>query len=139
MAMLALAATFVFGAAGQASADPYTLKRSIENLTQWPLDLLLSPVVAGKTVYDNMNNISDSPGVRIVYPVPGFAWNTCVQGFTAVLRGVTGIIELVPGVVLLFSDAELEPIFDVVEDQDALVDYETDIFWVKFGIRYTAG
>lgn len=137
LAMLALAITFVFGAAGKASADPYTLKRSIENLSQFPLDLVLSPVVAGRTIYNNMNNIGDTTGVRIFYPVPGFFWNTFVQGAASVLRGVTGVIEFVPGVVLLFSDAELDPIFDPVEDQDALVDYETDFFWLKFGVTYT--
>ncbi|MCP5060653.1 MAG: hypothetical protein GY937_28485 [bacterium] len=139
LAMLALAATFVFGAAGKASADPYILKRSIENLSQWPLDLALSPIVAGQTVYNNLNTIGDSPGVRIAYPLPGYVWNTFVQGATSVLRGVTGVIELVPGMVLFFSDAELDPIFDVVEDQDAIVDYETDFFWLKFGVTYTSG
>ncbi|MCP3983076.1 MAG: hypothetical protein GY723_01730 [bacterium] len=139
IAMLALAATFVFGAAGKASADPYTLKRSIENLSQWPLDLALSPIVAGKTVYNNLNSIGDSPGVRIAYPLPGFLWNTFVQGAASVLRGVTGVIEFVPGVALFFTDAEIDPIFDPVEDQDALVDYETDFFWLKFGVTYTSG
>ena len=125
--------------AAPAAADTDTLKRSIENLTQFPLDVAMSPVVAGYSIYQNMNSISDSPGVRIAYPVPGFFWNTMVQGGAGILRGVSGLIELVPGMVLLFSDAESDPMFDPADENDALVDYETDFFWVKFGINYTSG
>ncbi len=136
--MLALAMTFVLGAAGKASADAYTLKRSIENMTQWPLDLALSPIVAGQTIRNNMESIGDSPGVRMFYPVPGYFWNVFVQGSTSVLRGITGVIELPIGLAILPLDAEFDPIFDPADEQDALVDYETDFFWVKFGITYTS-
>ena len=125
--------------AAPAAADTETLKRSIENLTQFPLDVALSPVVAGYTIYQNMNSIEDSPGVRIFYPIPGFAWNTMVQGAAGILRGMTGLIEFVPGIVLLFSDAEFEPLFDPADENDALVDYETDFYWLKFGVNYTSG
>jgi hypothetical protein len=119
------------------SASPETLKRSVENLTQWPLDLVLSPVVAGKTVYQNLQDIDDSDAVRVAYTVPGFAWVTFVQAGTAVLRGVTGVFELVPGLGLLFFEADLDPLFDAAEDNEALVDYETPVYDFKFGISYT--
>lgn len=120
------------------SPSPSTLKRSLQNLTQWPLDVVLSPVVAAKDIITNLQEIDDSLAVKIFYPVPGWVWNTMVQGGAGVLRGVTGVIEFVPGVILLpFPDAELDPLFDVAEDQDGLVQWENGVFDIKFGISYT--
>lgn len=132
-----LALAFTVLAASPMAATPDTLKRSIENITQFPLDFALAPVVAAQSVYTNMNDIGDSPGVRLFYPIPGFFWNSFVQGGAAILRGITGVIEFLPGLALLFTDAELDPIFDIADDQEGLVDYETDFFYVKFGISYT--
>ena len=122
-----------------ASATPATLKRSVENLTQWPLDLALSPVVAGNTIYNNLSSVDDSTGVRIAYPIPGFIWTTSVQVGAAVLRGVTGVFELLPGLILLPLDADLDPLFDPAVENSALVDYDNPVYHVKFGTNYTAG
>jgi hypothetical protein len=120
-----------------AGASPKTLKRSVENLTQWPLDVATAPVVSGWTIYRNMRDIGDSTAVRIFYPVPGFAWNTMVQVGAGVLRGVTGAIELVPGLVLLPFDADLDPLFDPSLDNEALVNWENGIYDVRFAVDYT--
>jgi hypothetical protein len=122
-----------------ADASPATLKRSIENLTLFPIDLVLSPVVAGRTVVRNLQDVDDSELVRIVYPIPGFAWVTTVQIGAAVLRGVTGAFELLPGIGLFFFDADLDPLFDPADENEALVDFETPIYHVRFGIDYTSG
>ncbi|MGI9433150.1 MAG: hypothetical protein ACR2PQ_13095 [Myxococcota bacterium] len=120
------------------SPSPSTLKRSLQNLTQWPLDVVLSPVVAARDIVVNMQEIEDSLAVKIFYPIPGFAWNTMVQGGAGVLRGVTGVIELVPGVILFpFPDAEFGPLFDPAEDNDGLVRWENGIYDLNFGISYT--
>jgi hypothetical protein len=120
------------------SASPETLKRSVENLTLWPLDLVLSPVVAGKTVYQNMRDIDDSTAVRIAYPVPGFIWVTFVQSFSSVLRGVTGAFEFLPGLGLLPFEADLDPLFDPADENEALVDVESPVYDLRFGINYTS-
>jgi hypothetical protein len=137
LATAALAAGLLCLPAAPADASPKTLKRSVENLTQWPLDVAASPVVAGWTIYRNMRDIGDSTAVRIVYPVPGFAWNTMVQIGAGVLRGVTGIIEFVPGIVLLPFDADLDPLFPPSIENDALVSWENGYFDVKFAVDYT--
>jgi len=134
----ALAALVALAAAG-ASATPATLKRSVQNLTQWPLDLALSPVVAVKTVYENLNSIDDSTGVRIAYPIPGVIWTTAVQVGASVLRGVTGVFELIPGLILLPFDADMDPLFDPAEENPALVDFDNPVYHVKFGTNYTTG
>jgi hypothetical protein len=123
--------------AAPADASPKTLKRSIENLTQFPLDIVASPVVASYSVYRNMKDIGDSTAVRIFYPVPGVAWNTMVQIGAGVLRGVTGALELLPGIVLLPFEADLDPLFDPAIDNEALVNWENGIYDVKFAVDYT--
>jgi hypothetical protein len=123
--------------AAPAAASPKTLKRSIENLTQWPLDVATAPVVSVWTIQRNMREIGDSTAVRIFYPVPGFMWNTMVQVGAGVLRGVAGVLELGPGIVLLPFDADLDPLFDPSLDNDALVDWQNGIYDVRFAVDYT--
>lgn len=123
--------------AAPAAASPQTLKRSIENLTQWPLDVATAPVVSAWTIQRNLRDIGDSTLVRIAYPVPGFFWNTMVQVGAGVLRGVAGVLELGPGVVLLPFEADLDPLFDPSLDNEALVDWENGIYDVKFAVDYT--
>jgi hypothetical protein len=132
-----LAAGLLALPAAPADASPKTLKRSVENLTQWPLDAAMSPVVSGYSIYKNMRDIGDSTAVRIFYPVPGYAWNVMVQVGASVLRGVTGVIEFVPGIVLLPFDADLDPLFDPSIDNEGLVTWENGIYDVKFGVDYT--
>ncbi len=131
------AVALVLGLAAPAAAGPETLKRSVENLTQWPLDIVATPIVAGKSIVTNLQSVEDSPGVRIAYPVPGYLWNVMVGWGASVLRGVTGVLELIPGVVLLFLDADMDPLFDPADENDALVDWENGIYDVKFGVDYT--
>ena len=138
LALVGAVFALLFMVSSPVSAGPETLKRSVENLTLWPLDLVLSPVVAGQTVYTNLQDIGDSTAVRIAYPVPGFVWVTFVQTGTAVLRGVAGAFELLPGIGLLPFDAELDPIFDPVEDNEALVEFDWPVYRLKFGVNYTS-
>ena len=138
LALVGAVLALVFVVSSPVSASPQTLKRSVENLTQWPLDLVLSPVVAGKTVYTNLQDIDDSTAVRVAYPVPGFAFVTFVQAGSAVLRGVTGVIEFLPGLGLLFFETDLDPLFDPANDNEALVNFENPVYNFKFGISYTS-
>jgi hypothetical protein len=123
--------------ASPSGATPATLKRSIENLTQWPLDAALAPVTSGVSVYRNMQTIDDSTAVRVFYPLPGYVWNVIVIWGASALRGVAGVLELGPGVVLLFTDADLSPIFDIPGKNPGLVNFETGIYDFNFAIDYT--
>lgn len=134
-----------------AQASPETLERSLSNLLQSPLDVMLAPVVAGRTLYNNLRDINDTPGVRLFYTVPGYCWLTGLQFGAAVLRGVSGALELLPGLILLPLDTDLDALFDPADRGGAMVELENPlnesesfvryiplITWnVKFGIRYT--
>jgi hypothetical protein len=137
MMSVALAAGCLAFAAAPAGASPQTLKRSIQNMTQAPLDIAASPVTSGVAIYRNMVSIGDSTAVRIVYPIPGFAWNTMVNIGAGVLRGVTGIMEFPIGIALLPFDADIDPLFDPAEDQEGLVNWENGIYDVNFAVDYT--
>lgn len=135
--VLALALALVAGTPGTAQATGETLKRATSNLLMAPFDMVLSPIVAGKTMYTNMREVEDSTAVRIGYAVPGYVFLTGVQLGAATIRAISGVLEFVPGVGLLFFDTDLDPLYDPVESSDALVDYDTRFLHMKFGIDYT--
>jgi hypothetical protein len=126
----------ILGAPRVGLASPHTLQRSVENILFAPADLLLSPVVAGRVIHENLQNTDDSLAVKVIFLVPGFLWNTAVQAGAAILREVTGLIEVVPGVVLLPLEADLPLLFAPAEHGAALVDVDTPALRVKFGVDY---
>jgi hypothetical protein len=125
-------------AAAPAQATPETLKRSISNILFGPFDVALAPVVAAKTVYDGVRFIDDSLAVRLFYPVPGVIWNTGIVAGVGVIREMTGLLELIPGLLLFFSKDDLDPLLAPAEDSDALVEIENDFLPIRFGVLYTA-
>ncbi len=121
-----------------AQAGTETLSRSVTNMLFGPMDVVTSPVVAGRGIVTNLQDIDDTTGVRVAYTVPGFFWYTGVTIGAGVIRTATGILELIPGLVLLPFDTELTPLMPPVQDASALVDIENDYFPIKFGIDYTS-
>jgi hypothetical protein len=125
------------GAPGTAHATGETLKRATGNLLMGPLDMVLSPVVAGKTIVTNMREIEDTIPVRVAYAVPGYVFLTGVQLGASTIRMIAGVLEFIPGLGLVFFDTDLDPLYDPVERGEGLVDYDTRFMRFKFGIDYT--
>ncbi len=123
-------------AAAPAQASPETLKRSVSNILFGPFDVVFSPVVGSQTVYRNIQDIDDSMWVRVVYVVPGVVWNTTLTIGSGIIRCMTGLIEFVPGLGLLPFDADLDVLFSPAEKADALVDEDTPVLNIKFGVNY---
>jgi hypothetical protein len=119
-----------------ASASPETLKRSAGNILFAPFDIAASPFTAGKALYTNLQESDDPRWMKIVFPIPGYVWILGVQIGGGALREVAGLLELVPGLGLLFFDADLDPLFDPAERSEALVDLETPPLRLKFGVNY---
>ena len=150
-ASVALLGLVTLLAPATAQASPETLRRSIGNIIQSPLDVVLAPVVAGRTIVTNLRDIDDTTPVRVFYTVPGFFWLTGVQVGAAVLRGVSGCLELLPGIFLLPFETDTDPLFDPADRGAAIVEYENPlveneiaqwfpmITWnVRFGVTYTS-
>ena len=130
--------TLALFASTPASATPETLKRSAGNILFAPFDIAASPVTAGKALYTNLREIDDARWKRIVFPIPGYIWILGVQIGGGAIREIAGLLELVPGLGLLFFDADLDPLFGPVERNEALVDLETPPLNIKFGVNYVA-
>ncbi len=122
-----------------ALAGPETLKRSFGNMIQGPIDLVLAPITAGIVEYRNLKNIDDTTAVRVFWVVPGYIWLLGLHLGASVLRTLAGVFELLPGLVLLFTDAEMDPLFAPSEKSEAVIwDYPTTVFDFKLGVDYTA-
>jgi hypothetical protein len=134
-----------------AQASPETLRRSLGNILQSPIDVVLAPIVAGRTLVANLRDIEDTTAVQVAYAAPGFVWLSGVQVGAAVLRGVAGCIELLPGIFLMPFETDIDPLFDPADRGAALVEYENPlaendvakwfplITWnVRFGVTYTS-
>jgi len=131
-----LALPLALSLASPASASPETFKRSMSNLLFGPIDFALGPIVGTRAVYRSIQDIDDSTGVRVAYAVPGVVWNSAMCMGGGVLRLISGIIELVPGILLLPFEADMDPIFAPAERSDALVWEDTDWIVIKFGVNY---
>ena len=134
---LAALAALISLAAGSAEASPQTLKRSLSNILCAPFDIALSPIVAARSIALNLQEPEDPLPVRILFPLPGFVWNTGVQVGAGGIRLVAGVLELLPGLGLLFFEKDLDPLFDPAERGDALLDVDTPPLRLKVGIDYT--
>jgi len=124
-------------AASPAAATYETLKRSLGNIVFAPFDMALSPVVATNTIYNNLRDVDDSLGVRLAYVPVGVCWNTGVQAMSAVVREISGLLEFVPGLIVLPLEADVDPIYAPVERGDALLNVDTTPLRVKMGVDYT--
>lgn len=119
-----------------ASASPETIKRAASNLLFGPVDFILGPIVGTRSVYRNLHDIDDSTGVRVAYVVPGVVWNSAMCMGGGVLRTISGMIELVPGLLLIPFETDMDPIFAPAERSDALIWEDTDFMVVKLGVNY---
>lgn len=133
---LATASCLLFAFASPAAATEKTFKRALTNLLFGPLDIALSPIVAPKAVVDNLADIDDTPGVRILYAVPGVVWNMTFNIGGGMLRTFTGILEMGPAILLLPFDTDMDPIFAPPGRAPALIDEDSDLGPIKIGINY---
>jgi hypothetical protein len=135
----ALALPLVAIAPGSAHATTKTIKRSIQNLLLFPVDFALSPYVATKAVYNNWRGSNDTDAVKIAYPIPGVAWAVSVNMGASMMRGVAGALEFLPGLVLIPFDADLTPLYDLAENNNALFDSGEERFMrARLGLDYVS-
>ncbi len=134
--LICLVALLAVATPGVSHAGTKTLARSVQNLLFFPFDLALSPFVATKITYENWRDSDDTKAVKYGYAIIAPFWSFGVEAGASVIRGVAGMIELVPGIVLLPFDGEMSAIYDLPETQPAWVDVGSDAFRMKFGVDY---
>ena len=134
-----VAAIALSGTPAPAEATPQTILRGLGNVALAPLDAALAPVSTFIGLRQNLQDIDDSRGVRLFYPVPAFFYAVGLQLGCASIRSISGAMEVAVGVLVLPFDTDLDPLFDPVDDADALVEIDIDYmdYPLRFGINYT--
>lgn len=139
IAALLLATAVLVTSATPAVASTETLRRSVSNISQAPLDWLFSPFVGIYSVITRMREQEDPTAVRVVFFFPGIIWNTGVNIGGGTLRLITGGLEFIPGIFLVPFEADLDSLYAPVANAAAMFEMETPCcIDVKFGIDYTA-
>ena len=128
--------------AADAHASAESLKRSFENMTQGPLDLVFTPVVAGQTAYENLEAEGHTTGGIVRFAPVTYGGLLIMDWAAGFFRTLSGFAELPVGLGALaaspFTDWEPPPFFDVSKPS-ALVDHPTSWYHVKFGVHHVGG
>lgn len=129
---LVLAATV---GAAPAFAQAKAALRSVENITMAPLDFIVSPYTAGKTLSKGLEGV-ESTGGKIMTGTVGYPYYLGTYMVLSGFRLTAGLIELPISLVLWpvnhWKRVELSPFFDTSE-APALVDHTSPHFNTKFG------
>lgn len=126
-------------APGAAHASVASMKRSIENVTQGPLDVVLTPVVAAVTARDNVEAEIHSTGGKVMGGALTYFGLVLMDLHAGFFRTFAGAVELPFALGALaaspLTDWEPPPFFDV-EKKTALVDRPSSVYNVKFGVQH---
>jgi hypothetical protein len=113
------------------------LKRSIENLTQSPLELGSVPWVAAHTIKHNMEIDDYTTAQKVLVGPFGFLWISLPQVGLAAGRAAAGALEFPLGLLSVFTRREAAPLLDL-EHAPAMVDRPGKYYHLKFGILIAA-
>lgn len=129
--VLALVVALTACHAHVALATATSLKRSVENITQAPLDLALAPGVSAMVTVRNMKKCR-----RLLWPVclpVGTLWHSGLNTAGATARAAGGILELPFALGFLFTSKDGPAFFDA-EGVASLVTVPSRVYDVKFGL-----
>jgi len=125
-------------------AGAQTLKNSVGNMTQAPLDLALIPATSATTVYRGViGSKTYSPLAKVLVSPFAFTLGTTfcslVTLTTGTLRLLDGVASLPVGLAVLPTDKEIPLIYHHVPNAPAMVDHDTKAFHFNFGVYYCQG
>jgi hypothetical protein len=104
-----------------AVASPDTLRMALANVMGGPVDMAVAPVVAGRVLVHNAGEVGGRPVGPVAYGFLGSVGLTALQVAWGVLRTGSGVVMLVPGLVLFpFEGVDLPAEADVFGRGDAL-------------------
>jgi hypothetical protein len=130
---VALAVALAVTTARPVAAGTRLFMHSINTVGATPLELAVSPYVAGDTLVHNMNVQGMSTGGKRAFAVPGFIWLWMSQIGIAAGRGMGGFLELPVGLALLATPWDLGPLLDM-DREPALYKRETASGLFMFGV-----
>lgn len=121
-----------------AFAQADAVVRSMENMLMGPLDAVVSPYTAWKTLDENMASV-ETTGGKVATGIVGYPYTWTLYLVLAGYRCAAGLVEYPVATALwsvsAFKKVELSPFFDTSEAA-ALVDAQTSVMNFKFGGRW---
>ncbi len=131
--IIALATCGLFAPLRSAHAGVAMLKHAAETICAAPLEIAVSPYVAGDTLADNMESQRYSTRGKVAMAAPGFVWLWMAQLGMAGGRAMAGLVEVPLGLLLLPLPVDVKPILDV-DNEPALVEEP-----LRFGTYFARG
>lgn len=119
-----------------ASADPGQLCRAGANLLFAPLDLALSPFIAGKDLYYGLTEIDDPLAIKVIGAAPGYAFLVGLQLGGGAIRGIAGGLEILPGLITFFREGEQGALYRSQDEAWALYSEDFGPCPVRLGTSY---
>ncbi len=143
MSSLLLRATLVFALVGillgaqtrAARADPSQLCRAFSSITLAPTDILLSPYISGRDAYGALSEAGEPYKVWVSF-LPSYPIFIVIQVGGTALRIVTGVFEILPGLVSLFAEQAGEPLFAQQDQAPQIYRTELGPCPVRIGTSY---
>src|SRR5262245_47520538 len=116
-----------------------TLQRAAGNIVGGAGDVVLTPVVSSRTLWDQGKAAGYKAPAMASLGLFGTAWMAPLNLATGLFRAWSGMIEVPIGLVELvtksFTSWQPPPLFDVERDQ-AMVNYDNPVVPVKTGVYY---
>lgn len=137
---MALACALVVATEGPASAQWRTMRSGLENISMAPMDVIVAPAVAVRTLQSNLDQADMSGAPRHLTLGLGTPWIMTLQYVVAGARIVSGFAEIGLGLVMLpatpFTEIRSRTLFDATT-ANPLVNRQ-GAFNVVFGAHYFA-
>lgn len=120
-----------------------TLRRATSNMLMGPLDVVLSPAVTVRALYDGSKASNESvPAMLATELFGGAGFYFPVTAAAGFFRTWSGVIEMPIGLVLLGTKSFTKwqpPALFTVGDEPAMVNHPDSAIPVKFGVQYLGG
>jgi hypothetical protein len=130
---LVLSIALVTSSAQPAAAGGRVFTHGLNTVFASPFEFIVSPYVAGDTLFHNMEAEGFSPTTKALFTVPGYCWLWMIQVGLASGRAFGGVAEIPYGLALAFTPWDPNPILDI-EREHALFKRDTATGPFMFGI-----
>ncbi len=118
-----------------ARADPSQLCRAFSSITLAPTDILLAPYISGRDAIGALSEEGHPYKVWVSF-LPSYPVFIVIQVGGAVMRIVTGVFEISPGLVSLFTEDAGEPLFARQDEAPQIYRNELGPCPVRVGTSY---
>lgn len=118
-----------------ARADPTQLCRAFSSIALSPSDIVLAPYISGRDAYNALSEESEPYKVWVSF-LPSYPVFIVIQVGGTVLRIVSGVFEIMPGLVSLVTEDAGPPLFAAQDEARQIYRNELGPCPVRIGTSY---